>query len=211
MSVAVLLAIVVFLLGAVVLFVKLRPPAASSSLAGSFLESAREAVADTPEDPWAHVGLGVALFRAEDIRGAQSEFEKALSLDDKNWQANLQLASLIKASDPDRAVKLLGIAAKNAPTPETPYLLLGNIQFQEGQYREALAAYLQSIAAEPALYDSRLGLGRTYEALGQKKLALEQYKQALRLIPGDQAAKDGIERLTDGSTNPTPPPASPAA
>ena len=190
------LALVVFALGGVVLFLKLRPPPQADTMAGSFLQSAQEAVKANPDNPLAHVGLGAAYLRGNQISDAKAEFEKALELDPKNWQASLQLGTLLEESDPQRALTLLYVAAKGSPYKETPYFEIGNVQYQQGDYRAAKAAYIQSIAVEPAVYDSRMGLGKTYEALHQPDLALQQYEQALRLIPTDQAAKEAVARLT---------------
>jgi tetratricopeptide (TPR) repeat protein len=195
MLIAVILTLGVVVLGGIVLFLKLKPAGPSNTLAGQFLASAKNAVAEAPNNSWSHVGLGVALLQSGDVAGAKAEFEKALSLDKNNWQANLNLAELIGDDDPERALQLLDIAAKNTSSAEIPYLDIGNIQYKLGNYADAKAAYLRSVAIVSTLYDSRVGLARAYEALGEKKLALQQYAQALRLSPGDPEARAALARL----------------
>ncbi len=209
MTIAVFLALIVFVMGGVVLYLKLKPQPAPSTMSGALLDTAQGLVDANPSSSFAHTALGMAYLRLGRTQDAQDQFEQSLKLDKNDWGANLQLALLTEGSDPARAAQLLTTSAKYAPSSETPYLELGNLYFRQGKYEDAKVAYLQSVAADGTLYDSRMGLGRTYQALGQKRLAAEQYKQALRFIPGDQAAEDALASLAHAGA--TTPAASPSA
>jgi tetratricopeptide (TPR) repeat protein len=99
-----------------------------------------------------------------------------------------------------------------ASNPRVNYLL-GTCQFHTAKkptaWREALATLLRAeklFDAEthvaPGPLDPRWGratcltfIGRTYEALGQKKEAAEFFRKALALQPSDHLARAGLARL----------------
>lgn len=64
------------------------------------------------------------------------------------------------------------------------YMQQGNAYESAQQYADALAAYQQAKTLNPN-YTSVFSVGRVAEAMGDKSLALENYKQALQLLqPG---------------------------
>jgi tetratricopeptide (TPR) repeat protein len=206
MVLVVSLAVVVLLLGGVLIALKLRPVEASSSRTVTKLDVWKKAVHDNGEDPWNWLGLGLALQDNNDPGGASDAFNKALELEPNNWMANLQVALLIKDQDPERAIKMLNLSGENAPviSKPSPYTALGDILYAQGNYKAARIAFAKGEAAMPDVFQLRMGLGRSLQALGDHKGALEEYKKALQLIPGSREALDAIDNVNQNAA-PSPP------
>ncbi len=78
-----------------------------------------------------------------------------------------------------------------------PYNDIGSYLIQKGQLEEAIP-WLEKATRAPR-YEARafpyINLGRVYEAKRQYRLALQNYKQALREQPGNAAAWQALRRL----------------
>lgn len=208
MLVALGLTALILVLGGLVLVIKLRPASPASSLGEQKLRDAQALVNEHPDEAAGHIELGLTYLALHRDTEARSEFERALAIDPKDWLANLQLARIVAPEDPDRAIELLMTAADFAPSTEAagPYQDLGDIYLKQEKYKAAKDAFISSLGSQPAIYEARMGLAQAYEELGQKRLALVQYRAALSLAPGDSAAKEAIARLSGepGSPSPTP-------
>jgi tetratricopeptide (TPR) repeat protein len=64
-----------------------------------------------------------------------------------------------------------------------PYLLLGNINFKNGHFNEALELFLESQRRNPLSPEVHNAIGSTYDELGKTDQAIESFKTALRLRP----------------------------
>jgi len=200
------LSVVVLLLGGVLIALRLRPVEASSSRSVTKLDIWKKAVHENGDDPWNWLGLGLALQDNGDADGASDSFNKALELDPNNWLANLQVALLIKDQDPDRAIKMLNLSGERAPVTSkpSPYTALGDILYAQGNYKGARVAYAKGQAGMRDVFQLRMGLGRSLQALGDHKGALQEYRAALQLNPGSQEAQDAIDNVKE-DVAPSPP------
>jgi hypothetical protein len=54
------------------------------------------------------------------------------------------------------------------------------------------------------VFQLRMGLGRSLQALGDHKGALQEYRAALQLNPGSQEAQDAIDNVKE-DVAPSPP------
>lgn len=180
------LLIVVMALGGLVIFLQLNPQR-SASLGQSRIDIAKRAIRENPGDPSLRAALGLAYAAADDIPGARGAFEEALELDPDQWVANYQLALILSTEDPERAKQLLERAAKNAPEQRKvgPFTVLGNILYAEGRYKDAKDAYVRGVADFRSILDARLGLARSYAALGKFKDALVHMGFAIDLSDQD--------------------------
>lgn len=194
-----LLALAVLVLGGAVLAVRLRPDSTTQSAADRELQSWQQAVADDPRSDVAQTGLGLALLDAGRTTEAQAAFEEALRLNPKNWMANFQLGLMMRESQPDRALVLLNLAAKNAQPGDkaVPLIAAGDILLERGDAASARDAYRRSIADVSYLFDSHLGLAKALEELGETKQALEEYRSAYRFAPEDAELEAAIARLKE--------------
>ncbi|HEU4354380.1 MAG TPA: tetratricopeptide repeat protein [Actinomycetota bacterium] len=194
-----LLALAVLVLGGAVLAVKLRPDASTASAADRELQGWQQAVADEPKSDVAQTGLGLALLDAGRLSDAQAAFEEALRLNPENWMANFQLGLMMRESQPDRALDLLDLAAKNAEPGDkaVPLIAAGDIMLERGDAEGARDAYRRSIADVSYLFDSHLGLAKALEQLGETQDALEEYRSAARFAPDDPEVQAAIDRLKE--------------
>lgn len=192
-----LMTLAVLGLGGAVLALKLRPEAAPDTAAERNLAGWEEAVLADPKDDWAKAGLGLALLDAGRESEARRAFEDALELNRRNWVALFQLGVMVRESAPTRALTLLERAAKFAPRTSKagPLVAAGDLLLKSGQAERAKDAYRRAIADVPFLFDAHFGLARALEALGDDEGALEQYREAARYDPSNQAAVEAIARL----------------
>ena len=195
------------LLGGLVVAVKLRPTPVPAAFTNMEIVSWQQKIHDEPENPWNWVSLGEAYLVTGDPDQAKTAFEKVLTLDETNWEANLQLAQMVEDTDQARAMDYLNVAAKSAPIDSVALVetTRGDILYAQGDFKAARQAYAKAAAAEPSLYEARMGLGRSLQALGDSKGALAQYRFALKVAPEDPDARYAIAHVQE-SIPPSPSP-----
>ena len=98
----------------------------------------------------AHYNLGDALFKQDKYADAQAEFETAAKMLDKK-------------SDKTRYAKTMHN--------------IGNCQFAQQQYDKAVAAYQESLRANPADNDTRYNLVKSMQLLQQQQQQQQQNRQ----------------------------------
>ena len=98
----------------------------------------------------AHYNLGDALFKQDKYADAQAEFETAAKMLDKK-------------SDKTRYAKTMHN--------------IGNCQFAQQQYDKAVAAYQESLRANPADNDTRYNLVKSMQLLQQQQQQQQQNQQ----------------------------------
>lgn len=74
------------------------------------------------------------------------------------------------------------------------------ILYTQGEYAKAIDQLQTVVKALPKLGEAYLGLGMSQEKLGRKDEAVKNYQKALELDPTDRAAKQGLGRLTTGTS-----------
>ena|ERR1041384_736808 len=67
--------------------------------------------------------------------------------------------------------------------------------YAEGQYEQAVAAYQQSIAADPTFPDALHGLARAYQDMNKLDEAIEVSKKIAELEPDDVLAHTSLSIL----------------
>jgi len=191
--------LVVMLLGGLVVALKLKPAKTQPNYTATKLDFWQRAVKENPNDPSNWDQLGVAYLTYQRTDDAEGAFRQALALNESDPGANLQLALLIKDTDPKQAQKMLKLSAAMSPVDfkVVPLVALGDLYYSQGEYKEATGAYSQAVGADPSIFEARMGLGRALQARGKAKDALAQYKQALRVNPGSQEAKAAIAGIGD--------------
>lgn len=65
---------------------------------------------------------------------------------------------------------------------------IGNFYLRKKDYRGALSRFLEAVRTNPDYAPAYQGLGKTYEATGEKQQALEAYLKYLEELPSDSAA-----------------------
>jgi len=157
------------------------------------LESAKRAVALGPELAQAHVSLGLALSLDGVHEAARLEFETALELDPRSFEAHYYFArGAFMRKEPERALELYERACELRPEDyQSPLLMaqidddLGRPERAEAHRRAGVRAAETRLALQPddvrALYMGANGL----IALGDRARGLEWAQRALALDPDD--------------------------
>jgi tetratricopeptide (TPR) repeat protein len=184
-------------LGAAVLAVKLRPPAAPSTAVEADLQVLEQATLAYPDSGVVQTTLGMTLLDAGRPDEARTAFARAVELDPDQWMALLQLGLIDAPRDPQGAEELFVLAAERAPTRSkvSPLVALGDLRLESGDVAGARQAYEDAVADGPILIEGRLGLAASLEPLGEAAGALEQYREVVRYDPTNATAADGLARL----------------
>jgi tetratricopeptide (TPR) repeat protein len=172
-----------------------------------------------------HAQLGFCFFQLGDFVGAQREFETALKLSPNDGVAQLFLArSLLELRDVNGAVKLLDLLHDADPNnvevlfslgwayADLAVSTLGDIQkadpdsylidVLQGKYAEVRQAYAEAaehykkaLAKSPNQPDLCYDYAHALWASGDFPAALQQYRHALELNPGDYRASWEAARI----------------
>jgi tetratricopeptide (TPR) repeat protein len=142
-------------------------------------------IAVAPEDPEAHVGLGLTLVQQSDMAGARLEFERAVDVAPTHVRARFQLGSLI-AQEKDAAGGRAQFERVIALEPDHcgALIQLGILDEAAGDLTAALAWLERAVAARPRMFEARVDLGRLLDLRGDDREAAAQYEAALALDPG---------------------------
>jgi hypothetical protein len=133
-----------------------------------------------PGDPWLHVYLADALFRADDISGALAEGRKAAQLDSGCCRILPEMGrQLADAGRLDEAEKFL--AAAPAVVNFTAEIALARALDRAGHTARAIP-HLLRLRGQLANYSVDLLLGYGYERLGDSTRARQHYLGAVALL-----------------------------
>jgi tetratricopeptide (TPR) repeat protein len=80
----------------------------------------------------------------------------------------------------------------SAYTPPPPWksVEIGDFYFHKKDYRGALSRYQEATHTDPDYAPAYRGLGKAYEKLGRKSLALKAYERYLDALPSAQQAAE---------------------
>ena len=82
--------------------------------------------------------------------------------------------------------------------PESDVNDLGFILLGKDRKKEAVAVLQYNLDANPGSANAYEGLAETYDTIGEKALALKNYKRSVALNPGNGYAIDRIKKLESG-------------
>lgn len=144
--------------------------------------------------------LDLADKKPEDAR---KRFEAVLAKDPKNGQALIAMAELRarKGAPKEEVADLIGKAVSANPTDKGPRLLLIDFHLRNKDFKPALSAAQNAVAAIPDSPELLDALGRAQQASGDMNQALNTYNKVaamqpqspapqLRLAQANMAAKD---------------------
>ncbi len=151
--------------------------------------------------------LGTYYLQLYEYRRDPKDFESAISTlreavafepseaDHRVFLANAFLTNPTP-SNLKEAKRILEDTLANVRPRSVPALfLLAEENRMEKNYAEAIALYRDVLAFDSKHDSSLLGLGVSYESLGNKKEALYNYRKVISIDPNNKLAKEGIKRL----------------
>lgn len=154
---------------------------------GNYMSAASEffsAIQKSPDNAYAYIGYGSALYWLGEVNKAYEQFEKALEKDPKNAVA-YQLCGIVKARNSmyEEALKDFLTASKLAPERADIKMNTAAVYTALGNFTGALDNYRK--AAELDKYNPlyRYQLGIFYSRLGRYEQAKTELKKAVSLFP----------------------------
>lgn len=153
-----------------------------AALQSGKLEAARQAYADAarsdPRNVNALLGLATVAMNEGRPEDASRLYFNILDLDPRNAYAQAGLISLMGKADPVAAETKLRQLISREPLASL-YFTLGNLYGDQSRWAEAQQAYFSAHSLEPANPDYAYNLAVGLEHVGQPRLAVGFYQQAV--------------------------------
>jgi tetratricopeptide (TPR) repeat protein len=159
-----------------------------------------------PDYPNLHFAFGRLLLETHDTDEAIAEFQRELQRDPKNVNSMLEIAAVLRMTDPQGALKYAIEAAQLAPQLPFAHYLLGLLRFDTGDPAAAIPELEIAQKAFPQEAEVYFSLGNAYGRVGRKADAAKARAEFARLKA--EAAKQpgpniyGVQVRTLGKENP---------
>jgi tetratricopeptide (TPR) repeat protein len=151
------------------------------------IEHAQKALIIDPNYSAGHVMLGNLLEDKKQFADAKKAYEKALSINENLFEANVFMARLLlqenDAKNSDQAIIYAKKAVALQPTNKDSLITLGDAYFLSGQIGAAREQYQAIVNRYPQAYDALVNLGKTYEYEQKIDKALPYYEKAVSIKP----------------------------
>ncbi len=158
------------------------------------------AFADPAERKRALAGLYEKLKTATDAKAALPITEAI----EQAWRASgsdtvdllmTRVDALVLSARLDLASDLLDAVTDIAPDDAEAWHQRAIVSFMQKDNRRAVAELRRALSLDPRHYKAMRDLGMVLEEIGDKKGALEMYRQALEVNPFLEPAKQGVDAL----------------
>lgn len=161
------------------------------------IDPLKKFLAEKDDFPYAHFQLGYVYTALKQPQEARAEYEKAVQLDPKMSEAQLNLGILLLDTEPAAAVGPLSKAVDLLPTESRPRFLLGAAQERSGDRKAAAQSFEAALRLDPKDLDTALHLGQLYLSEKRPADAENKFRAALELQPGLPAALLGLAQSLD--------------
>jgi cytochrome c-type biogenesis protein CcmH/NrfG len=104
------------------------------------------------------------------------------------WEAAQEGAELITEHEPARAIAVLEALLRTDPKNEYAFFFLGSAHYELGDYKKALAAYVQALQLVPTYMGAMINAGHTLRMLGRYEQAIRMAQQVLAREKDDSDA-----------------------
>ncbi len=147
-----------------------------------------------------------SLFKR--LKGAQDE-QSAKTIEQAIWQLWLrhpspsvevlmnQAVNAMNASKNDKAIQILDRVIAMEPDYAEAWNKRATAHFYQEDYGRSLADIARVLNLEPRHFGALSGLGLVYQALGDNKKALGALREAMKVHPYLEGAKDAEKRLQE--------------
>lgn len=166
------------------------------------LDPLKKFIAEKDDFAYAHFQLGYVYTALKQPKEARAEYEKAVSLDPKMSEAQLNLGILLLESDPRAAVAPFTKAVDLLATQSRPRFLLGIAQERSGDFKSAAQSFEAAIALDPKDLDTTLHLAQLYLSEKRPADAEKRFRSALELQPNLPAALLGLAQSLGAQKKP---------
>jgi len=149
-------------------------------------------IAEKPDLAYAHFQLAYAYTELKRSEEARAEYEKAIALDPKMAEAQLNLGILLLDKDPAAAVVPLRRAVDLLPSQTRPRYLLGLAQERSGDLTGAELSFEGAVHLDPKDAESLIKLADLQLRNGHTARAEASYRRSLELAPQSAPALRGL-------------------
>jgi tetratricopeptide (TPR) repeat protein len=157
------------------------------------------AVAVAPNNEWAQLNYGSALSSRGRYGEAAPHFVRSYELKPGWRAADFAGFAYLQSGDLLPSEHWFTTALQQNPALATAWFGLAQIRLLQHRPEEAIPYFKKALEIEPAADGYNYAMGTALEQLGQKSLAIEEYKIELQLHPYQTGARKAIDRLQSTS------------
>jgi Flp pilus assembly protein TadD len=162
----------------------------------------RKFIAEKPDVAFAHFQLAYTYTNLKRPTEARPEYERAIVLDPKFFEAYLNLGTLLVESAPKEALAPLRKAVELRPAENRPRYLLAVALDRSGDDTGAATEFQQILSLEPNDVIALNYLGWYFLRHDKPSEAEAKFRQALQLEPKDQKVLLGLAQSLDEQEKP---------
>ena len=169
------------------------------------IELLRKVIAVSPNFARAHLALGKALLQDGKVPEAITELQEAARLDPQSGEAHYQLGlALSRAGRKDEATAELKQGRELSSADDRSQnvnldIAEGRAALDKGDLDQAATKFRHALKLQPDSSDAQLYLGVVLEKQGDKGGASDAYEKAVDLNPGNLAARQSLQKLSEAS------------
>ena len=165
------------------------------------IEQLRKVISLAPDFARAHLALGKALLQSGKVNDALPELQDATRLDPKSGESHYQLGLALAragkqqegAAEVQKGRELSSADERNQNADLD--ISEGRSALQNGELQEAAAKFQHAIKLAPNSSIAEHYLGVVLEKQGDTTGAVEAYRRAVELNPGDSGSRHSLKRL----------------
>lgn len=124
---------------------------------------------------------------ARELAVRRANREKSMELYSRGLRA-------YRASDLDRARRYLTDAVTVNDHNACAWMALGAVEFHRDRFFQAASAFHRAAMLEPTRYEPHFNIGTILESVGRYAQAIEAYRTALKLAPGQIEVMENLAR-----------------
>jgi Flp pilus assembly protein TadD len=159
-------------------------------------------IAEKPDVAFAHFQLAYAYTNLKRAAEAKMEYERAIALGPKFFEAYLNLGTLLLESSPRDAVAPLRKAVELQPAQNHPHYLLAVALDRVGDEEGAAKEFQQILSLEPNDATALKYMGWYFLRHQRPAEAETKFRDALQVEPKDQKALLGLAQSLDAQKKP---------
>jgi Tfp pilus assembly protein PilF len=159
-------------------------------------------IAEQPEVAFAHFQLAYVYTNLKRPADARPEYERAIALDAKFFEAYLNLGTLLVEADPKAAVSPLRKAVELQPAQNHPRYLLAVALERSGEESAAAEQFQTILSLEPNDLAALNYLGAYFMRQQKPAEAEAKFRHALQIDPKDRKALFGLAQSLDAQKKP---------
>ncbi len=147
-------------------------------------------------DAQGHIRLGDRLRQQDQMSAALAEYKKALDDEPNNGVALLKAARAYQAMEKiDQAEAALRLAVEKNPSYVTPYVVLGELIYDDGRHEEAQRVLQEALEINPFHPGIHEILGLMALDVGNFPTARRYIETSLRLKPDNPDLRDTLKHM----------------